>query len=131
MCFFVNTDKPKSGCPVEAYGCVEAVSCGKNNELFVYDNDRGLIHKNSKLCVGFDKAGGLILKEHTPSEPPYTIQFHHDGSMFFDGYPEDCIVIDDDKKESPNFITEKTPVQCTSEADKTSYKKENVRSKLN
>jgi hypothetical protein len=129
MCFFVNTDKPKVGCKVEAYSCTECVSCGNNNELFVYNNDRVLIHKNSKMCVGWEKGGQLVLKEYTESKSAYTIQFHHDGSMFFDGYEDDCIVIDDESKISPNFINDKTPVQCTSEADR-SFKKENVKCNL-
>lgn len=126
MCFYVNTNKPKAGCGVDAYSCTEAISCGSNNELFVYNNDRVLIHKNSKLSVGFNKAGDLELKEFADHKPAYTIQFHHDGSMFFDGYSEDCIVIDSDTKMSPNFIIDRTPIQCTSEADG-SLKKENIK----
>jgi hypothetical protein len=127
MCFYVNTDKPKVGTPVEAYGTVEAVSCGKNSELFVYYNDRAIVHKNSKLCVGFDRPGGLVLQHYDEHKPAYTVQFHHDGSMFFDGYSEDCITIDDEKKTSPNFINDQTPILCTSEADNSTLKKENIK----
>jgi hypothetical protein len=125
-CFYVNTDKPKIGSPVEAYNCIEAIGCGKNSELFIYNNEKALIHVNSKLSVGFDKAGELVLKNYEDHKPAYVINFHHDGTMFFDGYHEDCVVVDDDKKISPNFINEKTPVLASSEADQNIFKKENL-----
>ena len=127
LCFYVNTDKPRIDSPIEAYNCVDAVSTGNNNELFVYTVDRAIIHVNSKYCVGFSNAGELVLKYCSKNKPAYTVQYHTDSSLFFDGYNQDCIYVDDTKKLSANYIDENTNIIITSNADEMTYKKENIK----
>ena len=130
LCFYVNTDKPRIDSLVEAYNCVDAISTGNNNELFVYTVDRAIIHVNSKYCVGFSQAGELVLKYCSKNKPAYTVQYHTDSSLYFEGYNQDCIYVDDTKKTSANYINLDTDIIVSSQADETTYKKENIKCKL-
>ena len=127
LCFYVNTDKPRENSLVEAYSCVDCISTGNNNELFVYTKNRAITHVNSKLCVGFSSAGELVLKNCSTHKPAYTVQFHSDNTLFFDGYAEDCFYIDDKKSMSANYVTDSTDILVTSSADDQTYKKENIK----
>jgi hypothetical protein len=130
LCFYVNSDKPRENMIIEAYSCNHALSQANNMELFVYSNDRSVRHFNSKLCIGFNQVNELVLKACNDYNPAYTLQFHGDSTLYFDGYQDQCIYVEDKVKLSPNFIDHTTDLVITSQADTQTYKKENVKCKF-
>jgi hypothetical protein len=130
MCFFVNTDKPRPGVPVEAYNCSEAIVTGNGNEMFIYTARRALLHLNSKLCVSYNQRQDIVLQKCNQTNPEYKIQFKTDLNMYFEGSERDCIYIDDSTTLSPNYVSPKTMIFATSQADDMTYRKENVQGKI-
>lgn len=130
MCFYVNTNLPKDYTPVEAYPCIKAISAANNSELFVFYNDRSIRHFNSALCLGFNSANEIVLRKCSQFNPSFIIYLRKDGSMYFRDYQDQSIFIDDTSAQSPNYITDQTPILVTSSADQQSYKKENIKSNL-
>jgi hypothetical protein len=49
--------------------------------------------------------------------------------MRFKAYPDKCIMADNSKKISENFINGNTEIIVTTQADDMTFKKENIRSK--
>jgi hypothetical protein len=126
MCLFVNTDKPRPGTSIEVYNCSEAIVTGNNNEMFIYTGRRALLHMNSKLCVAFDHKQDIVLQKCSENKPEYRIQFHDDNSLYFEGFPKDCIYIEDTP--ANNYVNTSTNIIVTSQADDMTYKKENIQS---
>lgn len=126
-CFYVNTDQPREGVKVEAYPCLNSLILANNNELFVYHSDMSIRHYNSKLCVGFDVESNLVLRKCEDYNPAFVVQLKTDNSIYFKGYEDKCIYIDDSKKISNSFLSEYTSVLVTSEADNQTFKKDNLK----
>ncbi len=126
-CWYINTDKPRENISVEAYPCVPSVVMANDEDLFVYGNDQSIRHYLTNHCVGFSKTNELVLKHCSDNNPAYTVRFHGDQTIFFTGYHDQCLVIDDAKKTSPNYVTHETDVIITSQADNQTYKKENIK----
>jgi hypothetical protein len=129
LCLYVNTDKPRPGSFVEAYSCSDAVSAANNNELFIHTGSNAIVHSNSKHCIGYNNTKDLVLQSCNHNNTPFKIQFNNDYTIYFEGLPKDCWYIDDTSRLSPNYIDKDTSIKVTSQADKQSYKKENLRSK--
>jgi hypothetical protein len=126
-CMYVNTDMPTDGTKVEVYPCLRSLTLANNNELWVYYNDSSIRHYNSKLCLGFDVENDLALRHCGDYNPSFTVKLRHDSTMYFTGYEEKCIVIDERKKVSSSFLNEDTEVTVTSQADQQTFKKENIK----
>ena len=126
VCLFVNTDKPREGSKIEAYGCVNALSASGNSELFFYNNDNSISHYNSKLCVGLNEESELALKTCSNYNNPYVLETTGD-TLKFKAYKDKCIYIDNSKKISENFVTTETEILVTTQSDDMTYKKENIK----
>ena len=125
LCLFVNSDMPQKGDIIEALPCDEVISNGRNNEIFIQNIDKSVMHMNSGLCIGFNPASELILTKCQKYSPPYTIVNNIDLTLSFTGYPTKCISIDTLNKQPPNFITSETTVLASSDLDP-NYRKENI-----
>ena len=125
LCLFVNSDMPQKGDIIEALPCDEVISNGRNNEIFIQNIDKSIVHMNSGLCIGFNPASELILTKCQRYSPPYTIVNNIDLTLSFTGYPKKCISIDTLNKQPPNFISSETTVLASSDLDP-NYRKENI-----
>lgn len=129
-CFFVNTNIPRQDSLVEAYDCVKAVSVGKNQELMIMNTDSTVrLFNNEGLCIWFSPAQQLVLRDCGP-RAQYIIYPRTDGTLYFNGYQDNSIFIDDTQTTSPNFINDRTTFIVTSQADSQTFKKENIRRKI-
>lgn len=126
-CMYVNTNMPVDGTKVEVYPCLRSLTLANNNELWVYYNDYSIRHYNSKMCLGFDVENDLALRSCGDFNPSFTLKLRHDSTMYFTGYENKCIVVDEKKKVSSNFLNEDTEITVTSQADLQTFKKENIK----
>jgi hypothetical protein len=128
FCFYVNTNLPRENEKVEAYPCIKSLSMSNNNELWTLNNDSSIRHFNSRLCLGFDIENNLVIRNCGGAiRPSFTVHYRPDNSLYFKGYEDKCLVIDDSKKISENFLSEDTEVLVTTEADQSTFKKENMK----
>ena len=127
FCMYVNTNKPREGTEVVAYSCLQSLVLGNNNEMFIYYNDSSVRHFLSKMCVGFNEKHILILKKCGDFNAPFTIQLRSDNTLYFNGYQDQCIIMDETKKISDNLVLPETEIFITSQADNQTFKKENIK----
>lgn len=131
LCLFVNSNRATIGYQIEAVSCINAIATGSNRELWIVANDKSIRHFVSNYCIGFNQADDVVLSQcgsGTPSS--YQIQARNDTSLYFEGYPDKSIYIDDSKTLSTNYIDASTQIVVTSQADAQTYKKENIKSKF-
>ncbi len=126
-CYYVNTNLPVQNTKVEAYPCLKALTLQNNNELWIHNTDSTIRHYNSDLCLAFDVENELVLKSCGAYNPAFTVQNRKDNSLYFTGYEKNCLVMDESKKISGNFISDDTDVIVTSQADGQTFKKENIK----
>lgn len=126
QCLTVNTSEPKDRTPVYSYDCLKTVLFGDNRELFVVNPNKSITHYNSKLCLGFEHSN-IQLRKCDSSNPAYKVNVNPDSSLSFEYYKEKLIFIDNKKKISDNYITEETEILVSSEFDKETLKKENIK----
>jgi hypothetical protein len=126
-CFYVNTNYPIQDTKVEAYPCLQALALSNNNELWIHNTDSTIRHFNSNMCLAFDVENELVLRPCGVYKPAFTVQNRRDETLFFTGYEKNCLVMDESKKVSGNFISEETDIIITTQADGQTYKKENVK----
>lgn len=129
FCLYVNTDKPRVNTRIVGMGCLEGMATGDNRELFTFYNDKSLrLYNAQHLCVGKNGQKEIVLVECDEGDPTFKLETRSDSSLYFQSLEDECIYMNTEHNKSDNFVNENTEIIATSEFDKGSFKKENMRS---
>lgn len=128
-CLYVNTDKPRVNSDIVAMDCLDGMATGDNRELFTFYNDKSLrLYNAQHLCVGKNSQKEIVLMECDDADPTFKLETRSDSSLYFQSLEDECIYMNTQQNKSQNFIDENTEILSTSEYDKGSFKKENMKS---